>query len=130
MRSFIINKLGGYSTIQEAIDAIDSQKDKHTILTKAVSDIFQTVGDNDILRFESGQWLYQGLILDEQEVMQLKAEAQTFRKLRLYEVLDKEVKYHAARKMYYKSQTIDDLMAGKMIEYVWDIIKTKLKQLH
>ena len=91
MKRWLITILGGYPTIQEAIDDIDSQKDKHAILTKAVSDLFRTIGDNDILRWEKGQWLHEGHILSEQEIQQLKSEAQTFQKLRLYEVLDKEV---------------------------------------
>ncbi len=129
LRSFIIKKLGGYPTIDDAIKAIDSKKHKHIILTNAVSHLFSTVGENDILRHEQGQWLHEGRILTEEEIKQIQSEAATFRKFHLYKILNAEVKYHAAYKMYYKSQTVDDLIAGKMIEYVWDIIKTKLKKL-
>lgn len=129
MKRLLIKKLGGYATIEDAIKAIDSKEDKHTILTKAVSELFSTIGDNDILKQSGGQWLHQGRILTEEEIKQIQSEATTFRKFRLYEILNAEVKYHAAYKMYYKSQTVDDLVAAKMIEYVWDIIKTKLKKL-
>jgi len=130
MKRLLIEKLGGYATIEDAINAIETKKDKHTILTKAVSQLFNTVGENDILTYKNGQWYNEGRALTEEEVHQIKSEAQTFKKFRLYEILNAEVKYHAARKMYYQSQTVDDLMAGKMIEYVWDIVKTKLNKLH
>lgn len=129
MRRLLIHILGGFYSIEEAIEAIETTDDKHHILTKAVSDVFNTIGENDVLQFKKGNWYYQGRILEEEEVHTIRTEAKTFRKYRIYEVLDNEIKYHAHRNMFYKSQNVDDIMASKMVEYVWDIIKTKLKQL-
>lgn len=129
MRNWLIKQLGGYLTPADALLAVESKEDKHKILTKTVSHLFKTIGDNDILKYEKGLYWYKGRELTEHEVKQIKSEAELFEKFFLYEVLNAEVKHHTARKMFYLSQTVDDLIAGKLIEYTWDIIKTKVKTL-
>jgi len=133
MKAWLIRKLGGFVGVDDVVDHIyetDNLEERQHILTQAVRKLYNTVGPEDILKLhESGTWTFQGKALTKEEVLGLKREVEVFREMRLYKVLDAECKYQANKKMYLESTSIAHLESGKMMLFIWDVIKTRLKKM-
>ena len=136
LREWIIVLLGGqikgFKDVDEAIEHIRNTDDvtrKYQILTLATKKLFNTISSEDILKQnEDGSWMLEGKPLTQLEVKSLKSEAQAIQNTRLWKVLDKDVKYHCNQKMR-AATTILELESAKVIEYTWDILKTRLKKM-
>lgn len=129
MRKWLIKKIGGYSTIDEAIDVIENSEDKHKILTLAVEKLYNTISKDDILTQIDGDMYIKGKIIDNSIKKVLIAEAENFKKSKLWGILQDDIKYHSNKKMYIDSQSVDDLIAGKLWLLTLDTFKTRLNSL-
>lgn len=132
MRDWLIKKLGGYPDIDSAISAIKSKdsNEKYQILTLAVRRLFNTISSNDILKpIDGGEWMCAGKTLKEGDRALLRSEAEILKKMKLWEVLQIDIKYHANLKMFIHSKSEIDLVAGKLSLYNLDVIKTRLESL-
>lgn len=131
-RKWIAERLDLLLGIDDAITRI-RQKDsveKYEILTLAVKKLFNTVDADDILHVnEYGQWMFEGRPMLDAEVKALIEEAKTFQAMKLYRVLITDMKYQANKRMYVKSETILDLVAGKLLVWLIDVIKDRLKKM-
>ena len=64
LRNWLIKKLKGFSSVEEAIDSIEDPKEKNVILTRAVKKLFNTIDADDILQVvQDGQWKLEGKLL-------------------------------------------------------------------
>lgn len=100
------------------------------ILTELVRDLFNTIDEHDILREEiDGTWYVGDKELQDAEKKIVISEAQMFLKGKVWNVLQRDVKYLANKRMYISSRTEMDLVAGKLLLYLLDIIKTRLQSL-
>jgi hypothetical protein len=106
-----------------------SKAEKHTVLTELVKHLFNTISAEDILQEHNGEWIYRGKNLIPGEKDAMIADAQMFYKSRLWQVLQDDAKYQANRRMYLKSRTENDMIAGKMLVYNLDILNTRLKSM-
>ncbi len=132
MKKWVISKLGGFSTTEDFITKVNdlNYSDKHKILTRAVKKSFTTVSEDDILKvITDTKWLYGGRELSETEVASLKEQADSFRNSHLFQILEKDLRYQANRKMFIESRNTEDLVAGKLLLYLWDVVKTRLKKI-
>ena len=131
MKNWIIAKLGGFTTVDDFINKVNllSNSDKHKILTETVKDLYNTINSDDILKEKNDKWLYEGRELTAPEVKNLKEYAENFVNSQLFKVLDKDLRYQANRRMFIDSQSNDDLIAGKLLLYLWDVVKTRLKRI-
>lgn len=153
MRRWLIEKLGGYPTAAHAIAHLTNEQifdallatvdiatleEKHRMLTKAVKKLFNTIGPDDILKTHTVnkdnrlvpiQWVFEGKPMRQEQIDLLKAEAKQWADTFLWKVLQKELKYHANRKMYIESQEVIDIVAGKLLVYYIDVISTRLKRM-
>lgn len=133
IRRQLIEKLGGYPDIDSAIESIKGKnfKDRYTILTLAVTKLFNTIGADDILRIdpETGQWVFKGKFMNEGDKTLLIAEATQLLHSKLWAVLKADIEYQANKKMFRESQTPEDLTAGKFWLFTLDAIKTRLKSM-
>lgn len=128
----LITLLGGFPDIESAIDAIREKnlEEKYTILTLAVRKLFNTLGPADILKVsDGGQWMSEGKTLNEGQKKLLIAEAINFTNTTLWKVLQADIKYQANRRMFNRSKTALDLVAGKLWLFTLDAINTRLKSL-
>lgn len=116
MKRWLIEILGGYYSKSETLTAV-------------VADLFNTVGPEDILREENGKLLFEGRVLTDGEANLLKAEAAALMKSRLWKVLEREMQYQANKRMYVDSKSELDLIAGKLMVYHLDIMRTRMKKL-
>jgi len=132
LKTFIIEKLKGYSTIESAIEAIkeiDSER-RNRILSLAVKRLFNTIGEDDILKENVyGQWLTEGKNLSDAEKNLLIAEAKQFLNSKLWKILQKDVQYQTNRKMFILSKSEIDIIAGKLWTYTLDAFRTRLNSM-
>lgn len=145
MKRWLIERLGGYADLETALRAVDKQDviayaielvrdmslpDKSKWLTLAVKRHFNTIGSEDILRVvDSGAWLWEGKPLRQEQVQLLKAEAAQYEQTFLWKVIQSELKYQANKRMFITSEGDMDLVAGKLLVYYIDIVKTKIADI-
>ncbi len=133
MRQFIkktIRLLGGFATVDEAIDSIQSEEEKHKILTRAVAKLYNTIDEDDVLKKDSkGQYTFKDKPLMPEQMESLRIQAKSLLSSFLFKVLDGELHYRASHKMFYEAKSVRDIIDAKQIEYVWDIIKNRLNKL-
>lgn len=134
MRERIIRALGGYASLDEAIDAIRLEQDgvkRRTLLTYAVKRLYSSVGADDILKTDktSGQWTYMGKPISKEETAVLIEQAKWILDSRLWKVLQTDIKYQANKRMFVESVDVHDITAGKLLLFYGDIIHTRLKKL-
>ena len=125
MKNYIIHKLGGFVTLEEAVEA-----NSHDALTKVVAKYFNTITEEDVLRVnEHGQYTLEGKPLMDAQVQSLRAYATDFRKSMLFKVLDRDIKYQLNKKTFVQSAKETDLIAGKLGYWLWKVIREKLEKL-
>lgn len=128
MRNWIIAKLGGYPTIEHALEAFKSPERNQT-LSIAIEKLYNTISSDDILRQDGIKLFFRNKELTQPEIEQIKLEAEAFKRSILYKVLDADCRYQANKKMFIEAHTLEQLEAGKLMLYVWDIIKTRVNKL-
>jgi len=107
-----------------------NDKQKHEILTIAVKDLFNTVNEEDILQEINGQWILGGIVQTEERRKMIMAEAKTFSSSKLWKILQLDIKHQANKGMYERGQTETDLISGKIMLRILDIIRTRLESLN
>ena len=103
--------------------------EKRQILSLAVSDLFNTISDDDILKQKGDEWSFQGKTLPSKTVELLKAEASQLRESKLWQVLQADVYYQANKKLFVDGGSLDAIFIGRSWYYVFDVIKTRLKKM-
>lgn len=133
LRRWIIETLGGFATLDDAIAHIKQTQDearKHQVLTEAVKKLFNTIGVEDILKQNpNGTWMYRDRPLSPQEVENLRTEAQFLQQSRLWKLIGLDVKYQLNKKMFDESVITMDVMWGKLQQYLWDIVRTRMERM-
>ncbi len=131
MRQWLIRKLGGFSTTDDAIEEIKKlgDEEKHKILTLAVKRLFNTISAEDILRERGEQWFFMDRLLSRAEIDLLIAEATNFLNSKLWNVLRADIKYNANKTMFTKSTKELDMIAGKLWLFSLDAFTTRLKSM-
>ena len=134
MRSWFIRQLGGYASAEDAIEGIRSTGNvgqRRALLTLAVKRLFSTIDADDVLRRDpaSGAFTFEGKPLTNGEIAILRSDAETMLKSKLWRVLNKEIRYHANRKMFIESRSDDDLTAGKMLVYYISEVDKQVRKI-
>ncbi len=95
-----------------------------------VRNLFNAITERDILLIDGkGQWRYKNKKLTEDTIQRLKDDADTFANSTLWKILTDEVRYKANQRMFETSNNTYDLLAGKMLLYAIDIIKSKINNI-
>lgn len=131
-KRWLIETLGGFPTIDDAITAIQEKdgKEKLTILTLAVRRLYNTIGADDILREnERGEWVSEGKVLSKGVVDLVTAEARAFEGSTLWRVLQRDVQWQSNRRMFILGKTEMDMAVGKLWLYSFDAIRTRLNSI-
>ena len=109
---------------------IDDSDLKREILTLAVKKLYNAISADDILRQQlDGTWLFQGKPLMGVEVAQLKEEANYLLGMRLWRVIKLDIRYQLGKKMWEEANCLDDILWGKLLTYLDDIIRTRLQKM-
>jgi hypothetical protein len=101
-----------------------------------VKEIFNMVSEEDLLRIvrskspvKSDIWYFKGEELPTVQVETLKSQAKGFKDSVLWDILKRELHWHAQQKGLEKSQTESDLIAAKVMLFIVDVIDSKLKSM-
>lgn len=132
MRKWLIEILGGYATVDDAIDVIRKKelKERHVILTLAVKKLFNTISADDILKpVTGGAWMYAGKTLSKGQIELLVAEAAQLEKMLLWKVLKTDILYQANRKMYLLAENTEHVITAKFWLYTFDVMKTRIASI-
>lgn len=119
----------GYLDSQERIRNLKEDIKKlgeRDVLTELVKDLYNTVSEKDILQNDSGQWIYQGKKISEGVRQAIISDAHTILNSVLWNILLDEIRCESNRRMFLKSKTEHDLIAGKVMLYTLDLLNTKL----
>ena len=133
LRKQLINKLGGYTEAgypdaESAINAVHDVKERRRLLTLAVKKCFNTIGPEDILQMApSGKWMVEGREITTGDRDRLIAEANQFEGSFLWKILQTDIRYQANKVTFLKAETEDDLTAGKLWQYTFDVMRTRIK---
>lgn len=98
------------------------------MLSLAIEQLFNTIGRNDILRQEGGVWFWEDKPLNKQQVNALKKEFQAIQNTFAFKVLERDILYQAQKKKD-EAVTLMQLESAKLLQFTWDIIKTRLNQM-
>jgi len=129
MKNWIIVKLGGYTDLDSFLESQD-KLDRRYILTLLVKRLYNTIDSEDILKENDlGQWMMMGKSVTDVDKQLMIAEATQFQKTKLWEVLQKDIKYQANRKMYLLARDEMSITAGKLWIYILDSINTRLSNM-
>lgn len=131
-RKLLIEVLGGYATIEDAVEAIHKKelKERRVILTMAVKRIFNTIGSDDILKpMPGGQWMFEDRPLTKSQVDLIMFEAVQLDKMLLWKVLKKDILYNANKKMYLLAENDLQVVTAKFWLYTFDTMTTRLKSI-
>ena len=127
MRSWVIKKLGGYTDVQDALGSVHTDKERNRLLADAMGNIYNTVSVYDILRKENGAWMFGNKVLTDAQYVILQEQARTLQKSLLFRILEIDLKYQCGKLMR-KAQTVEELQRAKIVEYTFDILKTRLSE--
>lgn len=130
LRLWLIEKLGGYINAESAIDEVENLETRKELLTMAVKKLFNTIGPEDILKERTdGTWRFGRHSLNEAERNQIIAEAKQFSESKLWAVLTADVRWQANRRTFIGAKDELDFIAGKLWQYTFDCINTRLASL-
>jgi hypothetical protein len=102
---------------------------KITILNWIVKNLFNGITDDDILHHD-GQTLYLGKKpLSQRDVKEIVTGAKVIQEMYTWQLISRELKQIANQTMYEKSKSVDDMVFGKVMLLVIDLIEKKLKKL-
>jgi hypothetical protein len=131
-RKLLIEKLGGFATVEDAIEEIRKKqlKERQVILTLAVKRLFNTIDADDILKPHNGaEWRFEGKMLNKGQIELLMLEAAQLDQMLLWKVLKKDILYQANRKMYLLAENDLQVITAKFWLYTFDVMKTRLASI-
>ena len=95
-----------------------------------VKHLYKTISVDDLLKADKQGRLYIGSkLLTKESSDRFREEAEKILKSPLWPLLRTEVEYHAVQKVLHKSESMEDVVSGKLMIYILDIISAKLKSL-
>lgn len=115
LRKKIVKLLGGYTC------------EPHEALTEIVKKHFNTISEDDILKEDKEGWFFEGQKIPDEVIKVLSGQADAILRMKAWEVIKKDAKYISNKKMFFKSQTEYDLIAGKLLLYLFNVIESRLK---
>lgn len=101
-------------------------KDKINLICK---DLFNSISEKDCLTTIKGKLAYRGKVLDQKQRDIIISQAREIKNMDLFQLLCNEMKYLSNKKMYYESQTPEDILFGKAALWVIDILEKKIDKL-
>ena len=93
------------------------------------NDVFNVISEDDLLNIKGKEWKHNGRTLDITEIKNLIEQAQLMERLKLWAMLKTELKYHAQDRLTNKSKTESDLIAGKMMIYIIELLENRVKYI-
>ena len=99
-----------------------------------IGDVFNLITEDDVLRInvnEKGEkvWFYKGVVLSKEQIKKLRIQAESFLKSDLWKILKDELMYNAQANTLNKGVVEADLLSGKMLMYLIEVIENRLYKM-
>ena len=94
-----------------------------------VQDLFLGVQKDEVFQVKGKTIYVAGEPLTPGQIDKLAKEAKTLQNMAVWELLRKELQYHAYDRGWKKAQTDDDMLVGKLLLYYEDLINSKLHDI-
>ena len=94
-----------------------------------IRDLFVVVDERDLFYVEDGVAYFGGKPLAPEDYERLRVDAERFRRSYLWSVLSRRMKWEATDKIANKSQTVDDIVGGKLLLYLVKVIENVIDQI-
>lgn len=91
--------------------------------------LYKTITTDDLLQEKKGRIYVRGVMVTREAEAALRDEAERLQDSTLWKLLTLELKHHAIQKALQKSETMEDVIAGKLMIYTIDVINTRLSSL-
>ena len=104
-------------------------EDRNQKLNELVHGLFNGVTEDDVMRLKDGKYILRGREITQEEVIQIRQDADIFKDSLIWNILRRELQLAANERMFDKSETIEDVVFGKAMLYNLDLIDKKLKNL-
>lgn len=117
LRKKLIKLLGGYAY------------NSHEALTELVKDHYNTISEDDILKKTDDGLMFEGQKIPDEVVKIISNQADAILRMKAWEIIRNDVKYISNKKMFLSSQSEYDLIAGKLVLYLFNTIEKRLKSV-
>lgn len=94
-----------------------------------VKDLFNGVSVDDVLKMKGMTMFYKGVALSPAQKLSLVNGAKSLKALEIWQVLLEEMKNVASKRILETSKTIEDIVFGKVMLYVIDVMEKKIENL-
>ena len=109
---------------------IKNEKTRQFLLKEAVKHHFCAVSSEDILKENpDGTIQFEGKTLDATYKRDLQEQANLLTNLLLWKVLQKDIEYQIRKKMFEETVIKEDMVWGRLIVWLWDVIDTRISKL-
>jgi len=102
---------------------------KKTILNYLVRHLFKGFVPEDIIKYNKGEFTYQGNIMSESEVDNMIKTLDLLDMNDGYQYLLKDIEYRSYENLFLKSKTEDDMIFSKASLLVVDLLRKRKEQL-
>lgn len=93
--------------------------------------LFNSLQEDTFLQAKGkGRFIYNNKPLNEEMAVKLKEDAERFADSFLWKVLKEEVINNAKLRIFYRSQSMEDTLAGKLLLHFVEIIDNKIKEIN
>src|SRR5688572_27075151 len=102
---------------------------KTTLANWLLKHLFNAITEHDVLRFNGTHLILRGRQLTQAEVQDLRSQADVINQLAIWQLLKNEAQHAANQMLFQKSKTAEDLIFGKAVLYVVDLLDKKVNQI-
>lgn len=89
--------------------------------------LFNTITEEDLLHYDSrGRMISRGIVMSKEAEDLLREQSVGLLNSTLWKHLKADLKHNAIQKSLHKSQSIDDVISGKLMLYLIDVIEARL----
>ena len=94
-----------------------------------VQRLFNTITEDDLLKTIGRDTYFQGKVLSPEIFVKVKQDAIVFRESLLWKVVSNDAKFRANKQIFESSNNTQDILFGKALLYLLDVIEKKLDTL-
>lgn len=128
VRVQLIHILGGFATKEEAIASFQKEE-RMFALEEVTASLFTTIGPRDLFHRTQNGFEVGDKFISNEEMKLVVEEARYISQSKTWSDLLNSVRYEAAKKMYYESQDVLDITAGKLLLFQNKILAKRLDDI-
>lgn len=94
-----------------------------------IKDLFVVIDERDLFYVEKGIPYFGGKVIETDTMERLKRDAERFHKSFLWNMVSRRLKWEATDKIANKSTTVEDIIGGKILLYLTQVIDNTLNDI-